>query len=297
MARGMNLGMPRIGPGRELKQAVEAYWEGAATAADLAEAARRRRADAWQTQAAAGIESIPSNDFSLYDQVLDHCTAVGAVPGRFGAVPGRFAAGQQADELDSYFAMARGRQTAAGPVRPLEMTKWFDTNYHYLVPELGPGTRLAADWAKPLGEHAEARRLGMDTRPVLIGPVSFLLLAKPAVAGWPPLRLLSRLLPAYQQVLAELSVSGCEWVQLDEPFLVTDLSQAARAAFADAYAALASGPRPRCLLATYFGELGDNLDLAAALPVDGCTWIWSAGRPSSARCWIDCRRARCCPPG
>jgi 5-methyltetrahydropteroyltriglutamate--homocysteine methyltransferase len=262
MARGMNLGMPRIGPGRELKHVVEGYWEGAATAADVAEAARRRRADAWRAQAAAGIESIPSNDFSLYDQVLDHCIAV-------GAVPGRFAAGPQADELDSYFAMARGRQTAAGPVSPLEMTKWFDTNYHYLVPELGPGTRLAADWRKPLGEHAEARLLGVDTRPVLIGPVSFLLLAKPTAAGWEPLRLLSRLVPAYQQVLAELSQSGCAWVQLDEPFLVTDLSPAARAAFTGAYATLASGRRPRCLLATYFGELGDNLDLAAALPVDG----------------------------
>jgi len=238
MARGMNLGMPRIGPGRELKHAVEAYWEGAATAAELAEAARRRRADAWQAQAATGIESIPSNDFSLYDHVLDHCRLV-------GAVPDRFAAAAQPDELTGYFAMARGGQTPGGPVRPLEMTKWFDTNYHYLVPEVGPGTRFEVAGTKPVSEHAEARRLGVETRPVLIGPVSFLLLAKPTATGLEPLQLLPRLLPVYQQLLAELSQSGCEWVQLDEPFLVTDLGPAGRAAFAEAYAALASGPGVR----------------------------------------------------
>jgi 5-methyltetrahydropteroyltriglutamate--homocysteine methyltransferase len=262
MARAMNLGMPRIGPGRELKRAVEAYWGGGATAADLAAAASARRDDAWQLQASIGIESIPCNDFSLYDHVLDLCCLVGAVPDRFTSL-------WSAGELDRYFAMARGTETSAGPVRPLEMTKWFDTNYHYLVPELGPDAQFRPGWTKPLDEHAEARRLGVPTRPVLVGPVSFLLLAKPTVAGFAPIDLLPALLPVYQQVLAGLSQAGCEWVQLDEPFLVTDLSLAQRTAFADAYRSLASGRRPRCLLATYFGGLDDNLELAAGLPVDG----------------------------
>jgi 5-methyltetrahydropteroyltriglutamate--homocysteine methyltransferase len=262
MARAMNLGMPRIGPGRELKHAVEAFWKGSVTAAELAEAARSRRAAAWHEQASIGIESIPSNDFSLYDHVLDLCCLV-------GAVPDRFTPGSAADDLDGYFAMARGAQAAAGSVRPLEMTKWFDTNYHYLVPELGQDAQFRLGSTKPLDEHAEAAGLGVPTRPVLVGPVSFLLLAKPTTAALAPIELLPRLVPVYQQVLAELSISGCEWVQLDEPFLVTDLSPAQRAAFADAYSALATGRRPRCLIATYFGGLGDNIELAASLPADG----------------------------
>ena len=262
MARAMNLGMPRIGPGRELKRAVEGYWAGALGADALAVVAARRRADAWRAQAEPGVEEIPSNDFSLYDQVLDTCCMVGAVPGRFGR-------GQAVAGLDTYFAMARGAESAQGPVPPLEMTKWFDTNYHYLVPEIGPDAEFRPASTKPLDEHAEALRLGVATRPVLVGPVSFLLLAKPTVAGFSPLDVLPRLLPVYQHVLAELSRAGCDWVQLDEPCLVTDLSPAARSAYTRAYAALAQGQRPRCLLATYFGALGDNLDLAAGLPVDG----------------------------
>ncbi len=262
MARAMNLGMPRIGPGRELKRSVEGYWEGRVTAGHLIDTARQHRADGWQVQTAAGIESIPSNDFSLYDHVLDTCCTVGAMPDRFGS-------GKPADQLDTYFALARGARLPTGTVRPLEMTKWFDTNYHYLVPELGPDTQFHLGSTKPIDEHAEARRLDVETRPVLVGPVSFLLLAKPTATGFSLLDLLPRLLPVYQQVLATLFQSGCEWVQLDEPFLVTDLSPTERTAFVDAYSTLTSSPRPRCLLATYFSELGDNLELAAGLPVDG----------------------------
>ena len=262
MARAMNLGMPRIGPGRELKHSVEGYWEGRVTRAHLVDTARQHRADGWQAQTAAGIDSIPSNDFSLYDHVLDTCCAVGAVPDRFGS-------DEPADQLDTYFALARGAEMPTGTVRPLEMTKWFDTNYHYLVPELGPDTQFHLDSTKPIDEHAEARRLGVETRPVLVGPVSFLLLAKPTATAFSPLDLLPRLLPVYQQILATLSQSGCEWVQLDEPFLVTDLSATERTAFVDAYSTLASSLRPRCLLATYFSQLGDNLELATSLPVEG----------------------------
>ena len=262
MARAMNLGMPRIGPGRELKHSVEGYWEGRVTRAHLAETARQHRAEGWQAQTAAGIESIPSNDFSLYDHVLDTCCTVGAVPDRFGS-------DEPADQLGTYFALTRGAEMPTGTVRPLEMTKWFDTNYHYLVPELGPDTQFHLDSTKPIDEHAEARRLGVETRPVLVGPVSFLLLAKPTATAFSLLDLLPRLLPVYQQILAALSQSGCEWVQLDEPFLVTDLSATERTAFVNAYSTLASSLRPRCLLATYFGQLGDNLELATSLPVEG----------------------------
>ena len=145
MAHSMNLGMPRIGPRRELKRAVEQYWSGRIVAGELARAAQDRRADAWRTQRAAGIDSIPSNDFSLYDQMLDTCSLVGAVPERFGWSGGRV-------DLDTYFAMARGTEREGTAVPPLEMTKWFDTNYHYLVPELGPETQFCVASDKPVAE-------------------------------------------------------------------------------------------------------------------------------------------------
>jgi 5-methyltetrahydropteroyltriglutamate--homocysteine methyltransferase len=176
MARSMNLGMPRIGPRRELKRAIESYWAGTTDAATLADVARARRAASWREQAEAGIDSIPSNDFSLYDQVLDTTCLVGAVPARFGPAGG-------AVDLDTYFALARGTSGAA----PLEMTKWFDTNYHYLVPELGPDTTFTVSSTKPVDEYTEARALGLVTRPVLLGPVTYLALSKSTVPGFSPL--------------------------------------------------------------------------------------------------------------
>jgi 5-methyltetrahydropteroyltriglutamate--homocysteine methyltransferase len=262
MARATNLGLPRIGPGREMKRAIEGYWAGSLGRDELAAAAAARRETGWHQQVEAGIDLIPSNDFSLYDQVLDTCCLVGAVPPRFGW-------DQERVDLDTYFAMARGAEGLNGALAPLEMTKWWDTNYHYLVPELGPETTFRLGSTKPLDEFAEARALGITTRPVLIGPVTFLLLARPTREGFSPLDLLGRLLPVYKRVLAELASSGCEWVQLDEPSLVTDLPPAATEAFREAYATLAAGPHPRALLATYFGALGDNLELATSLPIDG----------------------------
>jgi 5-methyltetrahydropteroyltriglutamate--homocysteine methyltransferase len=184
------------------------------------------------------------------------------VPERFGWDGGHV-------DLDTYFAMARGAERDGTAVAPLEMTKWFDTNYHYLVPELGPasGFRLAS--TKPVDELAEARRLGIATRPVLVGPVSFLRLATGTEPGFDPLDLLDRLLPVYGEVLARLAAAGADWVQLDEPCLVTDLDQVVHHALRRAYEALAAAGPARLLLATYFGGLGDNLDLAAGLAVDG----------------------------
>jgi 5-methyltetrahydropteroyltriglutamate--homocysteine methyltransferase len=265
MARSMNLGMPRIGPRRQLKKAIEGYWAGTTDASHLTDVARDRRAAGWREQAEAGIESIPSNDFTLYDQVLDTTCLVGAVPDRFGFDGGSV-------DLDTYFSLARGTTRAEGrgirTVAPLEMTKWFDTNYHYLVPELGPSTEFALSSTKPVDEFTEALLLGHLTRPVLIGPVTYLLLSKSTVPGFSPLDLLPLLLPVYARVLDDLAAAGARWIQLDEPVLGTDLDDEARTAIDFAYAEL-SRRTVKILVATYFSGLGENLELATALPVAG----------------------------
>lgn len=207
-------GYPRQGPDRELKKAVEGYWKGRVTADALREQAAALRRANWRELAAAGLGELPTGDFSLYDHVLDTSVMVGAVPERHRAAVA-------ADPLDGYFAMARGSRDAA----PLEMTKWFDTNYHYLVPELGPDTVFTADSARQVAEFREAADLGLTARPVLVGPVTYLLLAKAAPgtpADFDPLSLLDRLLPVYAEVLADLRAAGAGWVQLDEPALVQD---------------------------------------------------------------------------
>ncbi len=256
-----NLGFPRIGPRRELKHALEAHWRGELSAAQLELAGRELRARHWTLQYEGGITLPPSNDFSLYDHVLD--TAV-----LFDAIPQRYRALADADPLAGYFAMARGHQSGGLDLRALEMTKWFDTNYHYLVPELEAGQAFSLRGDKPVAEYLEARAMGIETRPVLIGPVTFLYLSK-TVDGSDRFDLLDQLLPAYARLLEKLHAAGAQWVQVDEPALVLDLPDAARRACERAYAALAQGPRPKLLLATYFGALGDNLPLAASLPVDG----------------------------
>jgi len=250
------LGFPRIGRRRELKRALETYWRDDNADVLLATASELRSRH-WQLARDAGVDTVPVNDFSLYDHVLDHAVL-------FDAVPDRYRASFDAHPLKGYFSMARG----GGGLHALEMTKWFDTNYHYLVPELhaGQSFRLAGD--KPLAEWREAQALGIDARPVLLGPVSFLLLSK-TTDDSNPLDLLDALLPVYRQLLEQLSAAGVAWVQLDEPCLVQDLDEAARRAYIHAYAALANGKVPKRLLATYFGALQDNLALAASLPVDG----------------------------
>ncbi|WP_395664537.1 5-methyltetrahydropteroyltriglutamate--homocysteine S-methyltransferase [Methylocella sp.] len=266
------LGAPRIGPRRELKAALEAYWSGKSGADALLAAAAGLRAANWARQQALGVDVIPSNDFSLYDHVLDVSAMVGAVPEAYGWTGGPV-------PLDVYFAMARGRGESAcghgahahGPGAPaLEMTKWFDTNYHYLAPEFSRGQAFALTSAKPVDEYLEAKALGVETRPVLLGPVTYLKLGKSKDAALDPLSLLDGLLPVYAEILRRLEDAGARWVQIDEPCLVLDLDDATRAAFARAYETLAAAaPTLKIMLATYFGGLGDNLDLALGLPVAG----------------------------
>ncbi|WP_016747826.1 5-methyltetrahydropteroyltriglutamate--homocysteine S-methyltransferase, partial [Rhizorhabdus wittichii] len=269
-----NLGFPRIGPRRELKTAVEAYWAGKTDEAQLLDTARRLRAATWDRQKAAGIAVIPSNDFSLYDQVLDTSVMVGAIPDIYRGLGAP-------DSLAVYFAMARGTRTAdddagcahghgkGGDVPAQEMTKWFDTNYHYMVPEVSPNQGFALATAKPVDHFREARALGHHTRPVILGPVTWLLLAKSKAEGFDPLSLLPRLLPVYADLLGRLRDAGADWVQVDEPALVLDLGDAARAAYVSAYGELAKVDGIKLMLATYFGALGDNLKTALSLPVAG----------------------------
>ncbi|UKY53455.1 5-methyltetrahydropteroyltriglutamate--homocysteine S-methyltransferase [Streptomyces inhibens] len=255
-------GYPRQGQHRELKKAIEGYWKGRVSADALRSTAAELRRGNWRQLAEAGITEVPTGDFSYYDHVLDTSVMVGAIPARHRAAVA-------ADPLDGYFAMARGTQEVA----PLEMTKWFDTNYHYLVPELGPDTVFVADSAKQVGELTEAQGLGLAARPVLVGPVSYLLLAKPApgvAAGFDPLTLLDRLLPVYAEVLADLRAAGADWAQLDEPALVQDRSPAVLNAAARAYRDLGRlTDRPRLLIASYFDRLGEALPVLAKAPVDG----------------------------
>ncbi|WP_369382871.1 5-methyltetrahydropteroyltriglutamate--homocysteine S-methyltransferase [Streptomyces sp. cg36] len=261
-ARATVYGYPRQGQNRELKKAIEGYWKGRTTADALRATASDLRRANWQQLAEAGIDEVPTGDFSYYDHVLDTTVMVGAVPERHrGAV--------DADALDRYFAMARGTQEVA----PLEMTKWFDTNYHYLVPELGPDTVFLANPAKQVAELKEAIALGLTGRPVLVGPVTYLLLAKPAPgvpADFEPLTLLDRLLPVYAEVLADLRAAGAEWVQLDEPALVEDRTPAELNAAERAYRELGTlTDRPKLLVASYFDRLGDALPVLAKAPVEG----------------------------
>ncbi|MET0755587.1 MAG: 5-methyltetrahydropteroyltriglutamate--homocysteine S-methyltransferase [Pseudoxanthomonas sp.] len=256
-----NLGFPRIGARRELKRALEAHWRGETSAAQLQDTARDLRQRHWRLQKDAGADVVPSNDFSLYDHVLDTAFLFDAIPDRYRELADR-------DPLAGYFALARGVQKDGVDLHALEMTKWFDTNYHYLVPELHREQRFRLRGDKPVAEFLEARALGFDARPVLLGPVSFLLLSK-AVDGSDRLDLLDRLLPVYAQLLGKLKDAGAEWVQMDEPCLVLDQDADDHAAYRNAYAALENVARPKLLLTTYFGALNDNLALAASLPVDG----------------------------
>ncbi|WP_066952877.1 5-methyltetrahydropteroyltriglutamate--homocysteine S-methyltransferase [Streptomyces lushanensis] len=255
-------GYPRQGRNRELKKAVEGYWKGRVGADALRETAAGLRRSNWRRLADAGVHEVPTGDFSYYDHVLDTSVMVGAVPERHrDAVT--------ADALDGYFAMARGTQDVA----PLEMTKWFDTNYHYLVPELGPDTVFTADSSKQVAELKEALALGLTARPVLVGPVTYLLLAKPApgvAADFEPLTLLDRLLPVYAEVLADLRAAGAEWAQLDEPALVQDRTPAELNAAARAYRDLGGlTDRPKLLAASYFDRLGEALPILAKAPIEG----------------------------
>jgi 5-methyltetrahydropteroyltriglutamate--homocysteine methyltransferase len=267
------LGFPRIGPKRELKTALENYWAGKTDATGLLAVAAELRAQAWARQRALGADIIPSNDFSLYDHVLDTSAMVGAIPAIYGWDGGPVG-------LETYFAMARGAQGRGAcehahahhqdGVAAAEMTKWFDTNYHYLVPDFAEGQRFALSSTKAVDEFLEAKTQGIVTRPVLLGPVTFLKLGKTRHEGFDPRDLLGALLPVYAEMLRRLAEVGAEWVQIDEPCLVLDLDARDHAALREAYAVLAHAvPRLGLMLTTYFGGLGDNLATALSLPVHG----------------------------
>jgi 5-methyltetrahydropteroyltriglutamate--homocysteine methyltransferase len=263
-----NLGFPRIGPNRELKAALERYWSAESTSSELLATARAIRREGWTVQAGGGLDHVPCNDFSLYDHVLDMALTVGAVPARYRRLD------REGLGLTAYFAMARGTgaEGSAGlgalELPPLRMTKWFDTNYHYLVPELRADQEFALESTKAIDEFVEARAAGIAARPVLLGPVSFLLLSAGPAAGRPPLELLDGLLPVYEALLSRLAAEGAQWVQLDEPCLTLDLGAAVLRACETAYARLArTAPALRRLLATYFGGLQGNLAPALRLPV------------------------------
>ncbi|WP_455231902.1 5-methyltetrahydropteroyltriglutamate--homocysteine S-methyltransferase [Geopseudomonas aromaticivorans] len=269
MALAHTLGFPRIGRDRELKKALEAYWQGELDEAGLRAVGRQLRAAHWQIQKDAGIELLPVGDFAWYDQVLNHSLMFGVVPERFRDAEGRVT-------LDTLFAMARGasgRCCPGGGVQAQEMTKWFDTNYHYLVPEFSRDQQFQLSWEQLFEETAEALAQGHSVKPVLIGPLTYLWLGKAKGAaseteGFDKLELLERLLPVYGEVLGRLAGLGVEWVQIDEPILGLDLPQDWKSAFERAYNLL-QAPKPQKLLTTYFAGLEDNLGLAANLPVAG----------------------------
>lgn len=255
------LGFPRIGQRRELKKALEQYWEGKLSAEVLIETARGLRRRHWELQRVAGADTVPVNDFSLYDHVLDTAWLFDAVPEPYRELAEKI-------PLDGYFASARGHHADGHDLRALEMTKWFDTNYHYIVPELHRGQRFTLRDDKPVAEFLEAKALGFDARPVVLGPVSFLLLSK-TVDGSERLDLLDHLIERYAELLGKLKRAGADWIQMDEPCLVLDLDDTARTAYRRAYEALAKASGPKRIVATYFGALADNLQLATSLPVDG----------------------------
>ncbi len=259
------LGYPRIGGNRELKKACEQYWSGKISLEELLKAGKNIRQHNWQLQKDAGIDLIPSNDFAFYDQVLDMTLTVGAVPERYHDVM----LNKSNNELDLYFAMARGYQKNGLDVTAMEMTKWFDTNYHYIVPEFKKNQQFQLFSNKIVNEFYEAKDAGIKTKPVIIGAVSYLLLGKEKEAGFERIDLIKNLLPVYIELLKKLEAHGAEWIQFDEPFLALDLTDKDRQAYEYVYKEIKKQfPNLNILIANYFDCYGDNLKTALALPVD-----------------------------
>lgn len=264
MVLATNLGFPRIGAMRELKKAVEAYWKGKSSQDELQAKAKELRETHWAMQKDAGLDHIPVNDFSFYDMTLDMICTLGCIPPRYNHDGGNV-------DLDTYFAMARGRQQGGVDVTAMEMTKWFDTNYHYIVPEFEEGQTFKLSSTKIFDEFEEAKAQGVNARPVLIGPVTFLKLGKKhADATFDRSALLPNILPVYKEILQKLADQGAEWVQMDEPFLAMDLEDRYKKAYTEAYLELREAvPGLKILVTTYFDSLRDNADLAFGLPVNG----------------------------
>jgi 5-methyltetrahydropteroyltriglutamate--homocysteine methyltransferase len=263
MVKSANLGFSRVGLNRELKKAVEKYWKKAIKEDELQNVAKSLRKTHWELQKNIGIDYIPSNDFSFYDHILDMIATVGAVPKRYGHKLG------EKIDLDLYFSMARGRQDGTKDVVAMEMTKWFDTNYHYIVPEFTKDTKFQFSFSKIIDQYLEAKELGINTRPVIIGPVSFLLLGK-SYDGIDQFDLLDNLLEIYQEIITKLVDNGAEWIQIDEPFLATEnLTDKLKAIYNKSYEFLAKISGAKLMATTYFSDLRDNLKFVSELPVAG----------------------------
>ncbi|QXU41348.1 5-methyltetrahydropteroyltriglutamate--homocysteine S-methyltransferase [Pedobacter sp. D749] len=260
-----NLGYPRIGSQRELKKICENYWADKTGYKNVLQVGKNIRHENWKLQKEAGIDIIPSNDFSFYDHVLDHSLTFGAIPKRYNEVILK----KGNSELDLYFAMARGYQKEGLDVVAMEMTKWFDTNYHYIVPEFYKDQPFKLFSTKIIDEFYEAKQLGITTKPVLIGPVSYLLLGKEKETGFEKIDLIKNLLPVYIEILSRLDALDIEYVQFDEPFLTLDLTEKDKKAYEYAYKEIRKAfPRLKIVLATYFEGLGNNLALTSSLPVN-----------------------------
>ncbi|MEJ5106907.1 5-methyltetrahydropteroyltriglutamate--homocysteine S-methyltransferase [Chryseobacterium sp. MYb328] len=259
------LGYPRIGSKRELKKACEQYWSGKIVLEELLTVGRSICSQNWNLQKEAGIDLIPCNDFSYYDQVLDMSLVVGAIPTRYHEV----ALKKNNSELDLYFAMARGYQKDGLDITAMEMTKWFDTNYHYIVPEFYKNQQFKLTSDKIFNEFAGAKQAGINAKPVIIGLVSYLLLGKEKEEGFDKLDLAHNLLPVYIDILSKLQSQGAEWIQFDEPFLALDLTEKAKEAYTFVYTELRRQfPKLTFIVTTYFEGLKNNLSLAASLPVN-----------------------------
>ncbi|SHG06880.1 5-methyltetrahydropteroyltriglutamate--homocysteine S-methyltransferase [Chryseobacterium sp. OV279] len=259
------LGSPRIGRHRELKKACEQYWSGKTSLNELLETGKNISLQNWKLQQEAGIDLIPCNDFSFYDQVLDMTLSVGAIPERYQEVAAR----KSASELDLYFAMARGYQKDDLDITAMEMTKWFDTNYHYIVPEFQKNQPFRLFSQKIITEFISAKQAGVNAKPVIIGPLTYLLLGKEKEEGFDKLDLIHHLLPVYIEIVKELENHGAQWIQFDEPFLGLDLTEKAKEIYQSVYSEIRSQfPELKFIVATYFEGLKDNLSLAVSLPVD-----------------------------
>ncbi|HIC8808371.1 TPA: 5-methyltetrahydropteroyltriglutamate--homocysteine S-methyltransferase [Elizabethkingia anophelis] len=260
-----NLGYPRIGKKRELKKACEQYWSGKIIQKELLDVSRRIINENLKLQQEAGIDLIAVNDFSFYDHVLDMTLTLGAIPQRYHDV----ILNKANNELDLYFAMARGYQKDGLDITAMEMTKWFDTNYHYIVPEFSKGQSFKLFSNKIINEFIGARQIGINAKPVILGPVSYLLLGKEKEEGFEKLDLIDNLLPVYLEILKSLQSHGAEYIQIDEPFLVLDLTDKAKEVYIAVYTKIQKElPNLKIILTTYFEGLEDNLPLALSLPVD-----------------------------
>ena len=262
MILSSSLGYPRIGPNRELKWLLESFWNKKINENDFLQNISNIKKNNWLTQRKAGVHFIPSNDFSLYDHVLDMCLTVDAIPERFKKLKNK------KNKFDLYFAMARGYQNGKIDIKAMEMTKWFDTNYHYIVPEFKQNQKFNLAFSKIIDEFLEAKNFGIITRPVILGPLSFLYLGKSISNKFNKLKLLNNLIPIYKKIFKLLKSFGADWVQVDEPILSLDLDKDFKEKFIPTYNSFAKDS-PKILLTSYFSSAYPNFNILKKINVTG----------------------------